>query len=251
MRNDLQVIASLVSIACAAHQRSVIEQQLRSGVVVRISARIMNWPTVCASCCQRPDTSWRIEHTRVRGVRVIRTQTKAFVVPYCTACQRYGQLCDQVEAARDELDRRRDRLEAALREIRAVERFARGELPPMPTGYVAAFVVISLVTCGLGLATWPLFLHQHREECRERIAELPALRAGRDRQESRINEQRATVARLRAERDALVPPVGSPGIVYGQPAYYMGWDGSIHTFVFCNPAYALLFQAVNAGKILR
>ncbi|HEY1188815.1 MAG TPA: hypothetical protein VGE74_14265, partial [Gemmata sp.] len=53
---------------------------------VALSARIIRWPDYCACCCGPADTSVEITFTRVSGVKVVRTQTKGWRVPYCTRC---------------------------------------------------------------------------------------------------------------------------------------------------------------------
>ncbi len=56
------------------------------GYDISLSARILNWPKLCACCGKRPDTKLNASFTRVKGKRVIRTDTHSWEVPYCSKC---------------------------------------------------------------------------------------------------------------------------------------------------------------------
>src|SRR5579883_3455178 len=64
---------------------------------VNLSARIIHWPDLCACCSGPPDTHVNISYTRRTGVRVIRTQTKSWAVPYCRRCLSHIELAEELE----------------------------------------------------------------------------------------------------------------------------------------------------------
>ncbi len=52
----------------------------------QVSAKILSWPCSCACCSQPADAKFRAAASRTDGVRVQRTTTKWWDVPYCTSC---------------------------------------------------------------------------------------------------------------------------------------------------------------------
>ena len=54
--------------------------------VLQISAKIIIWPAHCACCCGPANSSISIGHTRTKGVKVIKEESKSWQVPYCTNC---------------------------------------------------------------------------------------------------------------------------------------------------------------------
>ncbi len=53
---------------------------------VVVSARKLNWPPSCCCCLSQATTQMRLTATRTTGIKVIRTDKRAWDVPYCAAC---------------------------------------------------------------------------------------------------------------------------------------------------------------------
>src|SRR5262245_57785136 len=62
-------------------------EEMRMAVTLRISAASrIDWPQCCPCCLGPAAASMELVSTRVEGVRVIRTNSKSWVVPYCNRC---------------------------------------------------------------------------------------------------------------------------------------------------------------------
>jgi hypothetical protein len=59
---------------------------------VQISANILSWPRSCACCGANPDTELRAAASRTTGVRVKRTTTSGWDVPYCSHCIKHTEM---------------------------------------------------------------------------------------------------------------------------------------------------------------
>ena len=53
---------------------------------LQISARIIEWPSVCPCCDRKADARLAISHTRTWGKRVVHSETKEWNIPYCGGC---------------------------------------------------------------------------------------------------------------------------------------------------------------------
>lgn len=53
---------------------------------IKVSARLLSWPHQCCCCGEFPDTELSVTATRAKGVRVIRTTSHTWRVPYCSSC---------------------------------------------------------------------------------------------------------------------------------------------------------------------
>ena len=72
---------------------------------VKISARILHFPTVCCCCGSVPEMKITATSTRVTGKRVVRSEQRSWPFPICSACYDHSVLFaqadgDRVEAAR-------------------------------------------------------------------------------------------------------------------------------------------------------
>jgi hypothetical protein len=82
--------------------RATFAQQFTEGSALReivydptmqvdVSAKTVSFPRHCACCGREPDAQLALSASRSRGVRVVRTTTHTWSVPYCSACIRHTQ----------------------------------------------------------------------------------------------------------------------------------------------------------------
>jgi hypothetical protein len=62
-------------------------RRLHHPISIKVSARILHWPEVCACCLGPADSTLDASHTRVTGVRVVRENTRVWPIPYCQRCR--------------------------------------------------------------------------------------------------------------------------------------------------------------------
>ena len=192
---------------------------------VQISAHRIAWPRCCACCCGPKDTEVTLSFTRRRGVRVIREQTKSWLLPYCTRC------LDHIDAV--------ERLESFGWTV--VHRPAVAVIFGL---LLASAVVILLwekpllfaITLGAVLAVVlsfgmsPLLSWCSRSHRRALLQREKARQALEDELARCLCDNCASEDHIAAEYD--------------------GWSGTVHTFYFANAEFALLFTQANAGKVL-
>lgn len=205
------------------------------GVRVQISARLIRWPTVCACCTGRADDVYRTTHTRVTGTRVVRTNSRWWDVPYCSAC------LDHVDA-----------------HSRARSVTAAGSTAALVGGIVLGLAVTSFgaCCCGPGVFAPPRAAgdNQGPVQAGAVIITLGSLLLGagvavggylwsrkleadaRQRRRQAVRYAESLASRCCRTLDAAVE--------------YNGWHGSVHTFWFANPQYADAFVRANPGKVL-
>lgn len=70
----------------ASNSRSV---SFHMPYLVEVSARQLFFPKLCACCAGSPDGIFQAMAIRTKGVRVVRTDTRWWDVPYCRACLRH------------------------------------------------------------------------------------------------------------------------------------------------------------------
>lgn len=74
---------------------------------VKVSAVVLHWPTCCVCCCGTADTTLPVSAERESGVKVIRTQSKTWAIPYCTRCLAHMKGPAEVQRLRRERERAR------------------------------------------------------------------------------------------------------------------------------------------------
>ncbi len=219
---------------------------------VRVSARILNWPDRCACCLGPADAEFDACSTRRTGVRVVRTTTKGWAVPYCSGC------LDHVDA-----DEEAVRLEA---EARAARSRATSTLT---VGIVVGVAVVLLDCCGLAgavlSASAPPAATGGHKQAREEAAGPPPIAAvglccvplslavgaafvvACFMTRSASERAASAAAAARSQADGLLRPTCAtplPAVRYG------GWHGSVHTFEFSNGHFGRAFREANSGKVL-
>lgn len=58
-------------------------------VIVSVSGQIVSVPRQCACCGALPDGELLVSATRTPGKRVVKTDTRTWAFPYCSACLRH------------------------------------------------------------------------------------------------------------------------------------------------------------------
>jgi len=191
---------------------------------VQISARIINWPRICACCCGSSDTYIQVTSSRVKGVRVVRTQTSSWDVPYCGNCVRHVDLGER------------------LREF-SVSVFHEAWICGGVIAVMAVVMVLALVVGWTMFGIMALVLTLVTVLLMAGL--FPTLQRRHDDEVGRLEAERQ---RLRDKLDATTAPhcVSIRHFAAG----YEGWHGSVHTFVFANADFANAFVAANPGKCL-
>lgn len=168
---------------------------------VKVSARLLNFPSTCC-CCGSVGAKerYRASSTRRTGKRVVKTDTRAWDFPICDNCLNWIS-CER---------------SARTYGIFVIAFLLLG-LCSITLGLVdikESIRVILLIT-GMGLLVLSslLFIFWRRE---------------------------------RAEADNVKPDPSCTTV----PVVYVGWNGSVHTFLFSNTIFCDLFERANAKKIV-
>lgn len=53
---------------------------------IKVSARLISWPKICACCGRSSETELEASFTRTSGKKVIKHDRRSWGVPYCHAC---------------------------------------------------------------------------------------------------------------------------------------------------------------------
>lgn len=192
---------------------------------VHISARIINWPPVCACCCRPADTSIEVESTRQTGVKVIRTEAKSWRVPYCRRC------LDHIEVANElrEFDDRAGSTTGCLGIVGFVVALIVFFLAYRHSLFLAillTFLVVA-VTVTAEVLLYPRFQREYLEQLETK------------RQQKEEIEQRLAALQC-----------GGCSCDDRLAASYRGWAGTVHTFHFVSQRFAGYFCHHNRGKIV-
>jgi hypothetical protein len=192
---------------------------------VEISARIIRWPSVCACCCRRADTTLEISSTRVTGKRVIHSHTKSWEVPYCRRCLAHIDVLLEL--------RRFSLFVLHLSVLFGLIGGAVGLL--LLFAFIRSSVPLAIALSFLAAAATTATVVATFRWCNERYK----------------REVQAKQARRRELEDRLASLLCGDCSEKDQAAEYGGWYGSIHTFYFSSSKFAALVEQVNAGKCLR
>jgi hypothetical protein len=204
------------------------------GVRIEISARLIRWPPVCACCLGRSNDVLRATSTRVTGKRVVRTDSRSWNVPYCSAC------LDHIDA-----------------EQHAHSISGSGAITVMTLGIVLGLLVAVFGGCCCGPAVFaprPATDGNQGGSVGVVLVGIASVIVGAGigvggyfwyrRLDAEIRRQRAR-ALDRAEAMA-----SSRCCTLRPAVVYEGWYGSVHTFWFANRGYADAFIRSNPGKVL-
>jgi hypothetical protein len=187
------------------------------------SARVLHFPGLCC-CCGRPNpttyyTAW---HTREKGVRVVREETKHWKFPLCSECEDWILALDAIP----------DESSAWLGYAGSIGGGLFGVMiggccGPAVAGQnkvLGIVLFVAIAAASLCAAVVGIYMsHEHALRLRRRIT------------------------RLRQEAEELCP-----GYVCDRyPVSYLGWHGSIHTFEFTNPRFYNEFCRLNHRKFVR
>jgi hypothetical protein len=193
---------------------------------VQISARMIQWPDVCACCCQAADTRVEVSSTRTTGKKIIRSTTKTWNVPYCRRC------LEHIDASKDLQSHSRFVLHPSLvigvaGGLLALLVFALALTASVPLALVPGVATLVLTVAAL-LLTYEGFQEKYQRA-------LAAKKAERD--------------RLQRGLDALLSATCCAETYIA--AAYQGWHGTVHSFIFSSQQFAAAFEQANPGKCLR
>jgi hypothetical protein len=181
---------------------------------------------------RKATTSAALTHTRTTGVRVLRSDTVSWVLPYCSRCLDHVEACEQQSAAAEA---------HRLRRLACTQALA----------YLIALVVIGCLSLMLAIAS-------SRNGRREAAIFFAALSAS-----SVVGSvvaflfllyrrQRAARAEQLASQAAeLLRTIITPSCCWANLAVlYTYRNGTLHGFTFGNAEYAELFREQNAPKLI-
>jgi hypothetical protein len=184
---------------------------------VQISARMVQWPDVCACCCRAADTRVEVSSTRTTGKRVIHSTTKAWSVPYCNLCLEHIQASKDLQSHRIFVWHPSLVISAVgvfLSLILLVSKLVLG---------LAAFAV----TIGVLVLTYKWSRGTYERAMKAKEAEREQLKRRLD----------SALCATCCEQVAIA-------------AGYEGWHGTVHSFTFASQQFAAAFEQANPGKCL-
>lgn len=200
---------------------------------VNVSARVLRWPPCCACCLRPADAYLEASHTRVTGVRVIRTDARSWRVPYCKNC---------------------------LRHVDADEN-ARSITDTGATVWILGIFLAIVILTGGGILAVGLILAARAMPGAGNVTLTAGVIAivisiacsvtmivGEFRwSRSFADDTRRRRRRAEQKAESLVFPCCC---ILGPAVAYTNRYGSVHTFRFANGQYALRFAQENAGKVV-
>lgn len=220
-----------------------------SSHIVKVSARTnIAWPPLCPCCLRPADCQIEAVATRTEGVRVVRTKSKSWVVPYCRACIRHIRALPGLVEARGNRDRIRSNppelIQACITPALAGLGACCGLFVAACGGLGVAKgadreavpVLLLIFFAALGLGAWTVFLaanvpHTMARKWEDHAAQLAA----------------AEGECARAEAAAAT---SAPCCARDQAVRYLAWRDTIHEFAFANERYASLFRTANRDKVV-
>jgi hypothetical protein len=197
--------------------------------IVQISGRVIDWPGVCACCCQLADTVLGVGRTRL-GVAAGADEPR-WRIPYCSRCLQHIEAAGEVQALT-----RQAQATARLRPVVTACVFGSGLfLCCAVTGLLIAaigapailvfpFLAGPLAYLAYQLLTWE---QTRLAERREAAAE--------------------TVRRAEERARKLLRPTCCD---LGPAVSYEGCYGAVQTFDFSNPEFVAHFKNLNGKKCL-
>lgn len=186
---------------------------------LEISAKIINWPPVCACCCQRADTTVPISSTRVTGKKVVKSQTKSWDIPYCRRCLGHTKVAQ---------------------ELLAFSTFVlhRSVLIGLAGAMVTLFLTGALLEVAQRTAIWCFFISA--------VGTVAVTAATFTTFQREYEQQKKKKLRARAELEKKLEGLMCQHCATEElAATYSHWHGTVHTFYFSNPHFVALVEAAN------
>ena len=222
-------------------------QQNHRPIIIRVSARILDWPFLCPCCGDVPDTTRIFTHTNQRGQRFVRVTNENWSIPYCYQCNEHLEIFDLAvglhEKANSLISNSNTSLMTGTPSTDGCTLFARWYffclfLAALTGHFFAGIINCLLFAFVLTFGMKPFSSAQH-------TAKL-ALADTKARAEAKQLVEQADVVAGNSQ-DEMKQYCCWPGA----SVTYDGAFGTVHTFTFYNPDYASAFVQLNAGKIVQ
>jgi hypothetical protein len=198
---------------------------------VRVAAPAIDWPPCCACCGGTSAATLQLTSTRVTGVKVLRSETHGWPVPYCLPCLDHLETSRRVAAP-------------AGAEGPALSRPGPRAIH-LPIAGALAGLCVGCLGGGLMMAA----ADRGPQADDAGFAVTSALAAVAVAAFLGWLWKRHPHQGVRGEEET--PPALSEKCPAAGPAVRCeGWEGPVHTFLFANHDYAVAFMRANQAKLL-
>ena len=215
-------------------------------IIIRVSARILDWPFQCPCCGDLPDATRVVIHTHRSGQNFVRITNENWSVPYCLQCAEHLEIYNMAHKLYKEADGLTESINKSASHTSPTSGctlFARWYMGCLLIGTLNGHFVTSIVNSifvASVLTGGTKFLALSQLKTQTSLA--------RSRTQLRVEKLIEECNQMENEaREMTKAYCCWPGL----SVHYGGSIGTVHTFEFFNHVYAEAFIRLNANKIVQ